>query len=73
MRGAGGIIFPCFCHQMTLQSKPSEAPKASSVGAHILGKVSNTISEIKRLLKIHSYYSYRYFLDIISAERQCFS
>lgn len=73
MRGAGGVIFPCCCHQMMLQSKPSEALKANSVGAHILGKVSNTIFEIKRLLNIHSYYSYRYFLDIISAEHQCLS
>lgn len=36
MRGAGEVIFPRCYHQMMLQSKPSEAPKATSVGARVL-------------------------------------
>jgi len=36
MRGTGGVIFSCCYHQMMLQSKPSEALRATSVGARIL-------------------------------------
>lgn len=36
MRGAGGALFHCCYHQMMLESKPSEALQATSVGAHIL-------------------------------------
>lgn len=70
----------CWRSHFSLLLPPDDAAEqairsteANSVGAHILVKVSNTIFEIKRLLNIHSYYSYRYFLDIISAEHQCLS
>lgn len=36
MKGAGGVNFPCCDHQMMLQSKPSGALKATSVGARVL-------------------------------------
>lgn len=36
IEGAEGVIFPCCYHQVMLQSKPSEALKTTSAGAHIL-------------------------------------